>query len=82
MKTKQHWLWWIGLGGIFLGMGLIVVRAKSDSPAARTSRDTGWVSSWFERNPWETPSLTCNFAFRKTLLPCSGTYWQSLLPCF
>jgi drug/metabolite transporter (DMT)-like permease len=29
MKIKQHWLWWIGLGGIFLGMGLIVVRAKS-----------------------------------------------------
>jgi|GEM_PF-5619544 hypothetical protein len=29
MKTKQHWLWWIGWGGIFLGMGLIVVRAKS-----------------------------------------------------
>ena len=29
MKTKQHGLWWIGWGGIFLGMGLIVVRAKS-----------------------------------------------------
>jgi hypothetical protein len=41
----------------------------------------GWVSSWFERNPWETQSLTCNFAFRKTLLPCLGTYWQSLPHC-
>jgi drug/metabolite transporter (DMT)-like permease len=29
MKIEQHWLRWIGFGGIFLGIGLIVVRAQS-----------------------------------------------------
>jgi len=60
MKTKQHWLWWIGWGESFWG----------------------WVSSWFERNPWETPFLTYSFVFPKTLWHSWGTYWQSLLPCF
>ena len=29
MKIEQRWLRWIGFGGIFLGIGLIVVRAQS-----------------------------------------------------
>ncbi|MEW6455936.1 MAG: hypothetical protein AB1410_04380 [Acidobacteriota bacterium] len=29
MKKEQPWLEWIGLGGIILGIGLIVVRARS-----------------------------------------------------
>lgn len=29
MKIEQHWLRGIGFAGIFLGIGLIVVRAKS-----------------------------------------------------
>jgi len=29
MKIEQHWLRAIGFAGIFLGIGLIVVRAKS-----------------------------------------------------